>query len=182
MCGQPTGGNTAWILRPKGDSRVRVCSEASMECLCRTCSASHLSSWRWQWRTYVKCLQVTLNREVITLLEGKAATQRALTRLVRTTHDGKRRVYYKLRVPWRFLSHSLFLHSLASCASANISYVEMGPVNFYLTAPDSLCIYSHEYSNRKENQLYHFISLEARTPVPPLCPCFQHFLMKTPSA
>lgn len=43
-------------------------------------------------------------------------------------------------------------------------------------------LYLHECSNHKENQLYHLTSLKARIPIPPFCPCFQHFIMKTPTA
>lgn len=52
----------------------------------------------------------------------------------------------------------------------------------YFISHDSLSTYSHECSNHKENQLYHFISLGARTPISPSCPCFQHFIIKTPKA
>ena len=43
-------------------------------------------------------------------------------------------------------------------------------------------MYLHECPNHKENNLYHLISLKARIPIPPSCPCFQHFIMKTPTA
>lgn len=120
------------------------------------------------------------------MLEGKATIQRVLNRL-----EG--RASYNIwntsrtELSWILLKNSEpcnFSHSLASCPSADISDGETCPFTFFKLIKFHLIvyIYLHECSNHKENQLYHLISLKARIPIPPSCPCFQHSIMKTPTA
>lgn len=68
MCGQPRADNTGWTLRLRGwfTSKERSAQKPVVGGPCcrflhRTCSASHLSNWRQQWRICAKSLQVFIH-------------------------------------------------------------------------------------------------------------------------
>lgn len=119
------------------------------------------------------------------MLEGKATIQRVLTRLERRANYNMW-ITSRTELSWILPKNSEpcnFSHSLASCPSADISDGETRPVPFFKWITFHLIVHTCrcECSNHKEYQLDQLISLKARIPIPPSCPRFQRFIMKTPT-